>query len=57
MKQKGFWMRKYHGQGIISILISAYLATASFYTCPAFRLDRKVDRWYSKWTTNEWMAG
>ena len=50
-------MRKYHGQGIISILISAYLATASFYTCPAFRLDRKVDRWYSKWTTNEWMAG
>ena len=41
-----------------SILVSAYLATASFYTCPAFGLDRKVDRWYySKWTTNEWMAG
>ena len=51
MIQKGYfwWVSKY-------ILISAHLAIASFYACPAFRLDRKVDRWYSKWKTNEWMA-
>ena len=40
-----------------SILISAYLAAASFYSRPAGRLERKVDRWYSDWTTNECMAG
>ena len=40
-----------------SILIYPYLAPASLYSRPAGRLDRKVDRWYSDWTTNECMAG
>ena len=34
--------------------MSVYLAKASFYTCPAGRLDREVDRRYSEWTTNEY---
>ena len=38
-------------------LSSAYLAPASFYSCPVCRLDRKAGRWYNEWTTNEWMAG
>ena len=38
-------------------LSSAYLATASFYSCPVCRLDRKTGRWYNEWATNEWMAG
>ena len=31
-------------QSVKSILIAAYLATTSFYSCPAGRLDRMVDR-------------
>ena len=38
-------------------LSSAYLATASFYSCPVCTgLDRKTGRWYNEWTTNEWMT-
>ena len=37
-----------------STLISAYLGTASFHSCPAGRLDREIDRRYSGWTTNEY---
>ena len=61
METHGWYKKGYFGWGNFtvseSILISAFLATASFYSSPAFRLDRKVDRWYSKWTTNEWIAG
>ena len=56
MKQKGY----FGCENVMvseSILISAYLASASFYSRPAGRLERKVDRWYSDWTTNECMAG
>ena len=38
-------------------LSSANLATASFFSCPAGRLERKVDRWLSEWTMNEWVDG
>ena len=54
--ERFFWMRKYHSQGIYP-----YICTLShsliLLICPAGRLGRKVDRWYSEWTTNEWMAG
>ena len=41
----------------VNLSLSAYFVTGSFYSCRADRLDRKVDRCYSEWTTNERTAG
>ena len=58
--QLGKYARLATSTSVNNCYISAYLGTASFYSCPVGRLDtldRKVDRWYSQWMTNEWMAG